>query len=399
MAVMKRFLYILLMAACLLILSGFVTNGPGAYEEQEPDNRIIGPPRLRNIHFIPLPFALHTEPDLRSPVIATLNPQAVFVTLLAEGGFGRISTNYGDGWVFLAGNRIFIPRTMGLFEYIGQEEYTALISPQRVILLDVYDSWRLIQTWQGPRWINLDFQPSTDALDALLRPFGNSIAVFYKNIETGFTYTHNPDRIFFSASVNKAQHALYIYHLAEQGLVDLDAFHTFTENDFWDGTGIIQHMEFGRRFTMQQLLTMSIRHSDNIAFRMLIRRYGLSGYLDFVREIGADYSLIRNITGSNINARDAGLWAYEIYQYITSDGEHAETFKTDLMNTNANLIRADYPIASKYGWATGAFHDMAIVFADSPYILIILSNMDEGAFSTFINISRRFQEFNRAYFD
>ena len=42
------------------------------------------------------------------------------------------------------------------------------------------------------------------------------------------------------------------------------------------------------------------------------------------------------------------------------------------------MIRSSYPMARKYGWMEGAYHDMAIGYAPHPYRLAILSNHDEG---------------------
>jgi len=61
----------------------------------------------------------------------------------------------------------------------------------------------------------------------------------------------------------------------------------------------------------------------------------------------------------------------------------------------------NYDVALKYGWMDTHFHDMAIVYAPSPYILIILSDMgeDPGAgFGRFAAIGRLFEAFNDRYF-
>jgi len=343
-------------------------------------------------------FFVHAYPDFESEVVASFTPQRIIFTEQTADGWGFVYTYRGDGWVYLPNNRFFVPHSTGLFAYKGQARPESRISSQVVNVLYAQDTWIKVDTWVGPMWINRNFTPCTEALDAHLRRYGSNVAVFYMNTETGFTYMFNPDRVFFSASVNKIQHALYMYHLAELGGIDLNRVHTYTSRDYSGGTGRIRHMPFGRQFTTQELLTYSIRFSDNVAFRMLVRDYGLYGYMNFVREIEADETLVRNITGANITARDAGVWAYAVFQYVSSDGEYAPIFLHDLMNTNAQLIRASYPIANKYGWATNSFHDMAIVYADSPYILVILSNMSDGAFGTFASISRLFENFHQQYF-
>jgi len=351
-----------------------------------------------DIRRIPIRFFAYEAPDFTSNIIIDFPPGYVELLESRDCGWAAIDTEYGELWIYLPSDRFYVPRVTGLFDYVGQETYQEILQPQVVTIIGMEGDWFLIDTDRGARWINTSFEPSTAGLTASLARFDNSLSVFFMDINSGFTFMHNPDRSFFSASVNKIQHALYVYHLAETGEIDLGREHTFTESDYWGGTGIMRQMSFGRVFTTQELLTMSIRNSDNIAFRILVRRYGLSGYMDFVRSIGADESLVQNITGSNITARDAGLWALAVHEYITSDGLFANVLKTDMLNTNMTLVRADYPIASKYGWATASFHELAIVYADNPYIVVILSNFEDGAFSYFINISRQLQEFHRRYF-
>jgi len=55
-------------------------------------------------------------------------------------------------------------------------------------------------------------------------------------------------------------------------------------------------------------------------------------------------------------------------------------------------------MARKYGWTTNAFHDAAIIYGDSHYILVIMSNKDRGAHDLFEEISFLIQDFNREWF-
>jgi len=288
---------------------------------------------------------------------------------------------------------------MGIFENKGDANFISVISPQVVNVLYRDGNWLQIDTWLGAKWINLDFTPPTTDLAAFLSRHGNNLSVFYKNIETGFTFEHNADRIFFGASLTKANHALYVYILAERGMVDLTSVHTFTSGDRRGGTGRIQHMSVGTRFTTRELLRHSIIHSCNVAFGMLVRYTANAelSYNDFVYELGA-----RNFGGNvsshlNANAVDTALWMYAIHNYLESDSQFGHYFRYDLMST-PGFIQSDYPMARKYGWATASFHDSAIVYASSPYILVIMSNMDGGAAGLFGQISWRIQDFNALWF-
>jgi len=361
------------------------------------------PEDLQDFHHIPIMFFVHEEPCFMSPIVAEFNAQYVEVLERADGGWGTVSVSDDvTGWAYLPGNRVFVPYTTGLYEYVGGTSSLGTISPQVVDILDAQGSWRLLDTFAGKMWVDLAFRPPTDELDAFLRPFGTSVAVFYMNIETGFTYMFNPDITYFTASLNKIKHALYLFTLAERGQLDLNRVHTYNPGDYREGTGRIRtRYSFGTQFTTRELLYYSIRFSDNVAFRMLFRQYGLSGFLEFAREIGANESLIGNLTGANVTARDSGLWMLAVHNYLESGGSYTELFRSDLLNTNMTLVQANHPVASKYGWARPSFHEMAIVYADSPYILVILSTLYQGPVggsNTFANISRRFEQFHRTYF-
>lgn len=251
--------------------------------------------------------------------------------------------------------------------------------------------------------------PCTYHLDEFFSQFGNDLAVFYKNLDTGFVYTFNPDVAFFTASLNKAQHALYTYIAAERGYIDMYAMHTFTSEDFWGGTGIIRFKPAGTRFTTRELLRHSIVYSDNIAYRMLVRymeQINFS-YQDFATQLGTS-------DANNISVSDMALWLQAINNYVAADSNYGHYLLHDLLNTaeyshpyftrggtfggNGNVqtqfIHSGYPVAQKYGWFTNAFNTAGIIKAPSPFMLVILSNMDDGAHELFREISWRMHEFN-----
>ena len=251
--------------------------------------------------------------------------------------------------------------------------------------------------------VDLRFIP-TYALDELLIRHGDNLSVFYKNLETGFIYRYNADRVYFSASVTKASYALYLYQLAEKGIIDLNSRHTFTYADANWGSGIIQRQyEFGATFTLRELLRLNLSESDNVATLMLRRIHGLDGYRSLIAEIGGNPDFIGcRVMNSNLTANEAGLFAKEIFAYIESGGRYSAEFKAHLLDNQFPFITSDYPIASKTGWTSPiAWHEMAIVYAPSPFILVILSERDgwsDADFADFAEISLAFQQFNHKWF-
>ncbi|MCL2397133.1 MAG: class A beta-lactamase-related serine hydrolase [Defluviitaleaceae bacterium] len=353
---------------------------------------------------IPWAFSIYDAPDFRAKRVATFGPQTINIVYANDYNWAIICTAYGHKWTYLGANMRYIERPMGIFANRGDSNMVSVVSPQVVTVLERDGRWLQIATWLGPKWINLDFTPPVYELDRLLRRFGNNLSVYFENLDTGFTYRHNANRSYFSASVTKASFALYIYQKAERGETDLDSIHTFTNADFIGGSGVIRHRyRVGATFTQRELLRLNLSYSDNIATYMLIRIHGTEGYRQFVEDIGGNPNFVRNrVMDSTLTASESGLFAREIFRYIESGGKYSEEFKQHLLDNQFPFIVSDYPIASKTGWTRPtAWHDMAIVYAPSPYALVILSARNgwtDRDFAEFQEISMAFQRFNNMWF-
>lgn len=314
-----------------------------------------------------------------------------------------------------------LDRPMPLFANRGDSQYVSIILPQTVEVLRWSGNWLKIDSYLGPKWIDTDFEPHTQELDDFLRRFGQRIGVFYKNLETGFVYTFNPSRVFFGESISKLTHAFYTFIAAERGYVDMYGTHIYRAADYWGGSGIMRfNYHVGAEFTTRELLYYSVVHSDNIAFRMLVRYMEQTGfsYRDFAMELGANPWFMLDRYMYNASPEDAGLWLYAIQEYFQSDSRYGHHLQEDLLNValyshpyftrgyawggssdiNVQFIHSDYPVAQKYGWGSIGFNVMGIVYAPSPYLLIILSNMSAGAHELFEEISWKIQDFNVRYF-
>jgi len=256
-----------------------------------------------------------------------------------------------------------------------------------------------------PPWLEPNFMPLTEELDDILRRHGYNISVYYKNLASGFVYRHNADRVYFAASVTKAFYALYLFQLVEQGILCLDTEHHFTSADFMDGSGIIrERYPVGTAFTLRELLRLNVSYSDNIATLILVREHGAEGFRHFLTELGGNlYQMGWGIMDFNMSAEEAGLFLQEVHRYIEEGSEYALALKSDLLNNQYPFIVSDYPIASKTGWTSFyAWHDAAIVYAPSPYILVIFTDRGgwtEADFKDFEEISMAFQQFNTHWFE
>ncbi|MCL2170423.1 MAG: class A beta-lactamase-related serine hydrolase, partial [Defluviitaleaceae bacterium] len=245
----------------------------------------------------------------------------------------------------------------------------------------------------------------TNELIEFMEQFGDLVSVHFENLESGFIFQHYGNRRFFGASATKAPFALYIYQKARDGCTNLNSRHYFTEIDYWGGSGRIRHnYEFGASFTQHELLHLMLAPSDNVATRILRRAHGLIGYREFIASLGGNTSYIQNITYSYLSANEAGFYMREIFHFINSGGAYSREFRQNLQANRYPFITSTHPVASKSGWAAnfgGAWHDMAIVFAPSPYVVALLSTLDGSASdrAMYNQISRFLEDFNTRWFE
>lgn len=231
-------------------------------------------------------------------------------------------------------------------------------------------------------------------LDALIKSCGPGVSVYYKDLNSDYTYTYNSEQKYFIASLIKAPYCMYIYDLASQGKCDLNKRYTYAARHKAEGTGKIQYMSIGTSFTLEELIGYAIKYSDNVAMNMLKENFPIEGYRAYAKSLGLKHPEdIKYGTNGNITATDAGIYIESIYNFINNN-EYGSNLRMLMLSTSNPMITSSYPVVRKYGWATASFHDMAIVEAPYPYLLSICTNHD-GDYSTFKKISQMVEQYSQ----
>lgn len=242
-------------------------------------------------------------------------------------------------------------------------------------------------------------------LNEMMIRAGEGVSVYFEDINSGNIYTYNDEEKYFIASVIKAPYCMYLYDLASQGKANLDDKFTFTSKDIKEGTGKLKDMKFEIdevteqeipiELTMRELISYALIESDNTAMELLRKKYNYDGYTTYAMGLGLNFKEdIAHIVDGKLTAKDAGIYAKAIYNFF-SDNMYGAELKSDMEKTRNPMIISKYPMARKYGWAPEAFHDMAIVYPENPYVLVILSNRDKGEkddFEIFREISQTLEK-------
>ena len=215
----------------------------------------------------------------------------------------------------------------------------------------------------------------------------NYFAYTYKDIYTGFTVSYNANQNIFSASSIKAPKDIYLYEMASLGKIDLNEELTYTSAYYNTGSGILKNKPLNVKYNVKTLLEYSTVHSDNAAHNMLMDRFGRVNMLKFWQEKGTIGIFTQNTNWGVTNAHDATIYMEELYRFYTENEEYGTPLMNNFLKSHPKFIKGknNYKVASKSGWAGSALHDMAIIFADNPYIVIGLSNLGDKEYQSYFN--------------
>ncbi|MBM7868346.1 serine hydrolase [Heliobacterium gestii] len=233
-----------------------------------------------------------------------------------------------------------------------------------------------------------DYGPLKQQIQNYLNTRPGQVNLFVQDVTTGAKMDIGGDEIHRTASTHKVPTVMYLYRLAAQGKVDLDAKLTYTSQYYRQGTGILQTKPYGGQYTLRELGRLSIVYSDNVAWAMLLDYLGRDNVNTFMRSLGG------NVTGSDAKGyfittpRDMGKYLGALLLFRDAQPQLGGEIFHAMENTIFNdRIPAKLPtgtvVAHKIGSLDDSIHDVGIIFANNrPFILSIYSKNGWEAAST-----------------
>ena len=233
----------------------------------------------------------------------------------------------------------------------------------------------------------IGMQAELEEIEAVFLSLGGITSFYFKNLETGFRHGFNENHVFHGASTPKIWYNHWLYVQDELGHITLT-----NQERSWIEISLLRSLD---EFSLN-----------------LQQRYGLDNYHAWLEENGV------TILQSNANhhfglrtrltATEGAILMDSVYQYFLTETPNAIEFRENMRNNEAPFIVSDnYEVASKTGWLwpQRVRHDVAIVEAASPYILVILSEDSRTALDLPYNepyyfrmLSQLFEDFNNRWF-
>lgn len=207
-------------------------------------------------------------------------------------------------------------------------------------------------------------QKAEQAVKEIIKNKPGSYSVYYKNLKTEESFGINEKQIETAASVNKVPIVAAVYYLDSQGKLSLNDKITILKSDIQDyGTGSLRYQNPGQSYSIRNLVSLSIKQSDNTAAHVLGVRIGTDVLQSFIDELG--------LTQTNMDGNTTTTFDMEKLFENIWNGKFASPAKTqELLNfmtdtDTEDRLPSELPktvkIYHKTGDGEGFVHDVGII--------------------------------------
>lgn len=214
--------------------------------------------------------------------------------------------------------------------------------------------------------------------------FGAASGVVIAGLDGG-RVEHRPDERFEAASLVKLPILVELARRAETGKLKLDDKMKFEERFRAEGSGVLKDRPAGQSYTLEQLAEWMIIESDNTATDMLLDRLTMSEIEAQMHKLGLEHTTVQR-TIFDFGAIDRGLdnrisagdAASLLLRMGRGEMPRSPWMAEILKRTKRkDLLQARLPktvnVAHKTGELEGVLHDAGLVYVDSPYVIVVMT--------------------------
>lgn len=196
-------------------------------------------------------------------------------------------------------------------------------------------------------------------------------------------FEYNPTQELAAGCTVKAPFACFVLEECEEKQINIwseSITYSFSKH-YNSGSGTIKYEGVSKDYTIAELISLMLSISDNIAYNMLLEKFPLDDYQDYLDEINGQNLYECRYGVASVEQRK-NEWK-KVLQYCNS-GKYGEFLAKCLSNTQycyiAQGLSKEYPYMHKSGWADGKSYtcaaDCAVVY--NTLIIIITHDYTTG---------------------
>ena len=222
-------------------------------------------------------------------------------------------------------------------------------------------------------------QLDTDALktkiEAETKDLTGTYGIWIQALDGSYNLGINENETFDGASLFKLPMMINYYTGVDNGTVDPDTNYALKFSDAASGAGILASLPPGTVVTYQDMVNAMGKNSDNTAFSIMLTVLGIDAETNTITMLGMNNT---DFNTSTTTPYDVGLLFYKLSNGNLISSSSKSKLIDSLTNTDyESLIPSSVPnyvkVAHKFGEDDGELNDAGIVYANKPYILVILT--------------------------
>ena len=201
--------------------------------------------------------------------------------------------------------------------------------------------------------------------------------LYVVRLNSGVGYGVNENDIFEPASLNKLPVMLAMYIEVENNNLDLETTYVLKDSDKVAGSGSLYGKPEGYELTYRDILSYMGKESDNTAANIAKTFLGEEKIKQAIGIVGMNDTVV---IGENQKTTpyDIGVFFKKLWEGDIVSKKHRDEllgFITDTIYEKwlAAGIPSSIDVAHKYGRETHVVNDAGIIFADEPFIMVLLS--------------------------
>lgn len=160
-----------------------------------------------------------------------------------------------------------------------------------------------------------------------------SIGVGIYSMDGNSGYEYNATQLFNGACTIKAAYSLFVCSYCDEHDIDITTEQLYyTSAHHHGGSGVIHDWGYDKWYSVHDLLKYLCDVSDNDAMKLLISRFPMSDFYNFIIPLGGE-SDRANWNGGRASVQQRRNEWLAIYNYINSDAPNADNLRKFLTNT------------------------------------------------------------------
>ncbi len=254
----------------------------------------------------------------------------------------------------------------------GKEWFSSLWGKETIILekdkTDERARLRLAFMEEKSKEIVANFKGETKRLSGVY-------GFYLIDLESGFGFGVNEREIFDGASLVKLPVMVALCLMEENGSLSFDEKYVLKNSDKVSGAGILSNKPVGFEISFGEILELMGKRSDNTAFVIAKTKVGRDAI-----EKALTKAQMKNtdVETRDMTPYDAGMFFFNLWKGNLVNEKNKERILGSLTNTDfENYLPQGLPdgvrIAHKFGTLTHIINDAGIVYAEKPYILVVMS--------------------------